>query len=117
VIPWGLADRLTPQTGDIDKLGAWRNGSRGLQAASCRGMPGHIIDPVGRDEVGEVIMRFLKRVLIALLLLLGVLLVYEGFGFDFRILNFESLDPYAIQIGIAIIVFGVLIARFWTIPE
>jgi hypothetical protein len=98
VIPWGLADRLTPQTGDIDKLGAWRNGSRGLQAASCRGMPGHIIDPVGRDEVGEVIMRFLKRVLIALL-------------------NFESLDPYAIPIGIAIIVFGVLIARFWTIPE
>jgi hypothetical protein len=62
-------------------------------------------------------MRFLKRVVIALLLLLGVLFVYEGFGFDFRILNFESLDPYMIPIGSALIVAAVLIARFWNIPE
>ena len=62
-------------------------------------------------------MGFLKRVLTALLLLLGVLFVYEGFGFDFRILNFESLDPYAIPIGIALIVLGVLVARFWQISE
>jgi hypothetical protein len=62
-------------------------------------------------------MRFLKRVLTALLLLLGVLFVYEGFGFDFRILNFESLDPYAIPIGIALIVAGVLVTWFWHIPE
>jgi hypothetical protein len=61
-------------------------------------------------------MQFLKRVLTALLLLLGVLFVYEGFGFDFRILNFESLDPYAIPIGIALIAAGVLVARFWSIP-
>ena len=61
-------------------------------------------------------MRFLKRVVTALLLLLGVLFVYEGFGFDFRILNFESLDPYAIPIGIALVVLAMLVARFWRIP-
>jgi len=62
-------------------------------------------------------MQFLKRVLIAVLLLLGVLFVYAGFGFDFSILNFDSLDPYAIPIGIALIVAGVLVARFWRIPD
>jgi hypothetical protein len=54
---------------------------------------------------------------IALLLLLGVLFVYEGFGFDFRILNFESLDPYMIPIGSALVLTGVLVARFWMVPE
>ena len=54
--------------------------------------------------------------LIALLLLLGVLAVYQGLGFDFRVLNFESLDPYGIWIGMALIVAGVLVARFWMIP-
>ena len=58
-------------------------------------------------------MRAIKYLLIGLLLLLGVLFVYEGFGIDFRILNFESLDPYAIPIGIAFVVAGVLVARVW----
>jgi hypothetical protein len=62
-------------------------------------------------------MPFVKRVVIALLLLLGVLFVYEGFGFDFRILNFESLDPYMIPIGSALVLAGVLVARFWMVPE
>jgi hypothetical protein len=62
-------------------------------------------------------MPFLKGAMIGLLLLLGVLFVYEGFGFDFRILNFESLDPYMIPIGSALIVAGVLVAKFWTVPE
>ena len=62
-------------------------------------------------------MLFLKRVVIALLLLLGVLFVYEGFGFDFRILNFESLDSYMIPIGSALVLTGVLVARFWMVPE
>jgi hypothetical protein len=70
-----------------------------------------------RIRPGRGTMGFIKGVLTALLLLLGVLFVYEGFGFDFRILNFESLDPYAIPIGIALIVLGVLVARFWRIPE
>ena len=62
-------------------------------------------------------MHFVKRVLIALLLLLGVLFLYEGFGFDFRILDSESLDPYGIPIGIALVVCALLIARFWRIPD
>jgi hypothetical protein len=62
-------------------------------------------------------MLILKRVLTALLLLLGVLFVYEGFGFEFRILDIKSLDPYGIPIGIALIVAAVLVARFWTVPE
>ena len=62
-------------------------------------------------------MPFLKRAVIALLLLLGVLFVYEGFGFDFRILNFESLDRYMILIGSTFVVAGMLVERFWRVPE
>jgi len=62
-------------------------------------------------------MQFVKRIAIALLLLLGVLFVYQGFGTDFRILNFESLDQYGIPVGSALIVAAVLIARFWRIPD
>ena len=62
-------------------------------------------------------MPFIKGVVIASLLLLGVLFVYEGFGFDFRILNFESLDPYMLPIGSALIVAGVLVSKFWKVPE
>jgi hypothetical protein len=71
----------------------------------------------GARHVGEGMMQFLKRGVIALLLLLGVIAVYEGLGFDFRILNFESLDPYGIMIGSALITVGVLVARFWMVPE
>jgi hypothetical protein len=62
-------------------------------------------------------MQFLKRVVTALLLLLGVLFVYQGFGFDFRILNFQFLDSYGIPVGIALIVAAVLVARFWRMPD
>lgn len=62
-------------------------------------------------------MRLLKRVVIAVLLLLGVLFAYQGFGFDFRILNFESLDKFGIPVGIALIVAAVLVARYWRIRD
>ena len=58
-------------------------------------------------------MRFLKRVVIALLLFLGVLFIYEGFGFEFRILDFAFTNAYGIPVGIALIVAAVLVARFW----
>jgi hypothetical protein len=61
-------------------------------------------------------MRLLKGMVIALLLLLGVLFAYQGFGFDFRMLNFPFLDAYGIPVGIALIVAGVLVARFWRMP-
>ena len=58
-------------------------------------------------------MRFLKLVVIALLLLLGVLFTYEGFGFEFRILDFGFTNAYGIPIGIVLIVAAVLLAGFW----
>ncbi len=61
-------------------------------------------------------MRILKRIVIALLLLLGVLFAYQGFGFEFRVLDFPFLSAYGIPVGIALIVAGVLVARFWRMP-
>ena len=61
-------------------------------------------------------MRLLKGIVIAVLLLLGVLFAYQGFGFDFRVLDFQFLDSSGIPIGIAVIVLAVLIARYWRIP-
>ena len=58
-------------------------------------------------------MPFLKWVVIAVLLLVGVMFVYEGLGFEFRILNFDSLERYMIPIGSALVVVGVLLARYW----
>jgi hypothetical protein len=55
-------------------------------------------------------MRFLKRIIISILFLTGVLFLYEGFGFEFRILNYQVLTDYGIPIGSAFLVFGVLIA-------
>jgi hypothetical protein len=66
---------------------------------------------------GETKMKFIKGAVIAVLLLVGVLFVYEGLGLDFRLLNFKSLDPYGIPIGSALIVAAVLVARFWRIPD
>lgn len=57
-------------------------------------------------------MKLLKPILIALSLLAGVLFVYEGFGFGFRILNFQPAADYGIPIGVALIVVGVLVGRF-----
>jgi hypothetical protein len=62
-------------------------------------------------------MLFLKRAVTALLLLLGVLFVYEGFGFEFRILNFPFLSAYGIPVGIGVIVLAVLLARYWRVPD
>jgi len=42
-----------------------------------------------------------------------VMFVYEGLGFEFRILNFDSLERYMIPIGSALVVVGVLLARYW----
>jgi Kef-type K+ transport system membrane component KefB len=60
-------------------------------------------------------MKFLKLIIVALSLLLGVFFVYEGLGSDLRILNYEDLGAYGIPIGVMLLVFGVVIAKFWTI--
>ena len=59
-------------------------------------------------------MQFLKLIVVAVLLMLGVLFAYQGLGYDFRILNFESLDTYGIPIGIALVVAAMLVTRYWT---
>jgi len=66
---------------------------------------------------GEAIMEFLKRTVIALALLMGAFFIYEGLGFEFRMLDYEVFDDYGIPIGLALIVLGALIARYWTLPE
>jgi hypothetical protein len=65
------------------------------------------------DPAREGTMLFLKLAVVAVLLLLGVMFVYEGLGFDFRVLNFESLDLDMISLGSALIVVAVLLARYW----
>jgi hypothetical protein len=71
----------------------------------------------GGDQSVEGTMQFVKLVAVGILLLLGVLFIYEGMGFDFRILNFESLDPYMIPIGAAVVVLALLVSRFWRVAE
>jgi uncharacterized membrane protein len=59
-------------------------------------------------------MRLLKIILIALSLLLGALSLYQGLGYEFRFLSYETLAAYGIPIGIALFVFSALIANRWT---
>ena len=58
-------------------------------------------------------MSFLKLAVVLVLLLLGALFVYQGLGFDFRILNFDSLDRFMLPIGGTAIVLAVVLARYW----
>jgi hypothetical protein len=59
-------------------------------------------------------MGLLKVIVIALSLLLGALCMYQGFGYEFRIFSYEGLTTYGLPIGIALILFGALIADRWT---
>jgi hypothetical protein len=62
-------------------------------------------------------MGFLRLTLTGLSLLAGSFFLYEGSGVDFRILDEGEIDlePYGIYIGIAFLVFSVLIDKVWTI--
>jgi hypothetical protein len=59
-------------------------------------------------------MGVLKLIVIALSLLGGAFVLYQGLGTDFLILDYEVLDDYGIPIGIALLVSGMLINQFWT---
>jgi hypothetical protein len=61
-------------------------------------------------------MGFLKITLIGLSLLVGSIFLYEGLGVNFPILDEGAIDlePYGISIGIALLVFSVLIQKLWT---
>jgi hypothetical protein len=69
-----------------------------------------------RDQT-EVTMGFVKLTLIGLSLLAGSFLLYEGLGADFRLLDEVGVDlePYGISIGLALLLFSVLIDRMWTV--
>jgi hypothetical protein len=71
---------------------------------------------LSKDQT-EVTMGFLKLTLTGLALLAGSVFLYEGLGTNFRILDEGQIDlePYAIPIGVAFLVFSVLIERLWTI--
>ena len=62
-------------------------------------------------------MKLLNLILIALSLLAGVLFVHEGFGFDFRMLDYQPVADYGIPISVAFIALGVLIGRFLTVTQ
>jgi len=59
-------------------------------------------------------MGLLKVILIAFLLLLGALSMYEGFGYEFGVLSYAGLAHHGIPIGIALFLFSALIANRWT---
>jgi hypothetical protein len=40
---------------------------------------------------------------------------YEGFGFDFRMPDYQPVADYGISIGISFVVLGALIGRFFTV--
>jgi hypothetical protein len=60
-------------------------------------------------------MGFLKRLLTGLSLLAASVFLYEGLGHNFPILDDGEIDlePYGIPLGIAFIVFSLLIEKPW----
>lgn len=66
---------------------------------------------------GDLIMGALKLFLVAASILLGVLLLYEGHGLDFRVLDYERLETYGIPLGIIFIAIGALIAKYWRVAD
>jgi hypothetical protein len=62
-------------------------------------------------------MRGLKFVLIALLLLVGVVFVYDGMGFEYRIFSHDLILTHGVLIGIALIIIGTLMANYWDVAR
>jgi hypothetical protein len=60
-------------------------------------------------------MGFVRHILAGLLLLAGSVFLYEGLGTDFRILDEGQiyLEPYAMPIGVASLVFSLLLEKPW----
>lgn len=63
-------------------------------------------------------MRFLallKFILVLGLLAVGALFLLKGLGFDVPTLKFEGLEARDTPAGIALLIIGVALARFWKI--
>jgi hypothetical protein len=68
-------------------------------------------------EPREKTMRVLKFVLIALLLLVGVVFVYDGMGFEYHIFSHDLILTHGILLGIALIIIGTLMAKYWDVAR
>jgi uncharacterized membrane protein len=68
-------------------------------------------------EPGGKTMRVLKFVLVALLILVGVVFVYDGMGFEYHIFNHDLVLKYGIPFGIALIIVGTVLARYWDVSS
>jgi len=64
-----------------------------------------------------MIMRVLKFILVALLFLVGVIFVYDGMGFEYRVFNHDLVLRYGILAGIALIIIGAVMAKFWDVAS
>jgi len=62
-------------------------------------------------------MGFLKFSIVVLSLLVGTVFLAAGLGVELNILEFNGLKTYGIPIGVAFLIFGVAIAKFWVITE
>ena len=62
-------------------------------------------------------MRALKFILVALLFLLGVIFIYDGMGFEYRVFNHDLILVYGIPAGIAFIIIGALMAKYWDVAR
>lgn len=58
-------------------------------------------------------IQVLINLVVALLLFIGVLFLYEGLGVDFRILDYAALKPYGIPIGLFLLCSSMVTARLW----
>jgi len=62
-------------------------------------------------------MRVLKFVLIALLFLVGVACTYDGMGIEYRLFNHTLILNHGIALGIALIVIGTILAKYWDVAR
>lgn len=58
-------------------------------------------------------MRVVKYVLVTLSLFAGVSFFYVGMGTEIPEVQFREVTSYGVPLGIAFIVFAVLVAGFW----
>ncbi len=62
-------------------------------------------------------MRVLKFVVIALLFLVGAAFVYDGMGLEYHIFNHTLILNHGIALGIALIVVGAMLAKYWDVAR
>jgi hypothetical protein len=62
-------------------------------------------------------VRAVKFAIVGLLLLFGVVCVYDGLGVEYRLLDFQFFDDYGILVGIALAVVAMLLAWYWDVAR